>query len=461
MVQLKIQAQSIGKLLITLGGLFIFTALLAGCIGERPGLLDDQVGYIIRENNLIAAEPAPEFTPELVSLGQALFFDRELSGNRDVSCATCHHPALGTGDALPLSIGVDGLGLGNTRKLGIENNFIARNAPEIFNRGDSHWFTMFWDNRVNISALYGGLETPAEDSMPEAINGVLAAQAMFPVTSNDEMRGEAGDKDVFGNNNEIAAFPGNDFDGIWQALMNRLLAIPEYESMFKAAYPGQPVNELGFEHAANAIAAFEIEAFTFTDSPWDRYLAGERYAMSDDAKRGAVLFYGQAGCNECHSGPLFTDQKPHNIGVPQLGPGKGESAPLDLGHFLESDDPVDRFGFRTPPLRNVTLTGPWMHNGAYDNLAEAVRHHLDPRVALLNYEEHNLPPEFQYTLLDDEATQYFVLTTLDPLLAEPIQLNANQFADLIAFLEALTSPSARDLSKIVPTSVPSGLPVDG
>ena len=90
---------------------------------------------------------------------------------------------------------------------------------------------------------------------------------------------------------------------------------------------------------------------------------------------------GEAGCSECHSGYLLTDQVAHNIGVPSLGPGKTVSTNIDFGFMLESGEEGDRYSFRTPPLHNVALTGPWMHNGAYASLEDAVRHHLDAQKA--------------------------------------------------------------------------------
>lgn len=142
---------------------------------------------------------------------------------------------------------------------------------------------------------------------------------MFPVTSNDEMRGAPGDQDVLEQPNELALIAASDFPAIWDALTARLLAIPEYVTLFQAAYPDVLISELGFEHTANAIAAFEIEAFTLLNSPWQRYLNGDEMALSSAAKAGALLFYGDAGCSWCHSGPLFTDQMAHNLAVPQVG----------------------------------------------------------------------------------------------------------------------------------------------
>jgi cytochrome c peroxidase len=146
---------------------------------------------------------------------------------------------------------------------------------------------------------------------------------MFPVTSRDEMRGRVGDLDIFDEINELALIADNNLAGVWSAITARLLTIPEYETLFANAFSGIDLGSIGYEHAATAIAAFEIEAYTFTDTPWDQYLAGDDDAFSKNQKRGALLFYGAANCSSCHTGSLLTDQQHYNIGVPQLGPEAG------------------------------------------------------------------------------------------------------------------------------------------
>lgn len=432
-------------------------ALAGGC-GDGGGGIDGRLRSLLAEQGVVAPGAPSPADPAKVQLGRSLMFDKELSGNRDISCATCHHPLLHTGDGLPVSIGTGGSGLGPTRRRGSGRPFIPRNAPDVFDRGLPGWRTMFWDSRVS-GAAGEGFSTPAGDALPARIESALAAQAMFPVTARDEMRGREGDLDVFGEPNEIAAIPDDDLPAIWRALMERLLAIPEYEDLFRAAYPDVPIGELGFEHAANAIASFETAAWTFLGSPWDRYLAGDDTALGAAAKRGAILFFGEAGCSSCHAGPFLSDQEHHNIAAPQVGPGKGAEAPLDLGRARETGRASDRFAFRTPPLRNVALTGPWMHDGAYATLEAAVRHHLDPAAALRSYDPSQLPAELRDTFQSDPETIAAILETLDPLVATPLPLSDAEVGDLMAFLEALTDPRAADLGADVPERVPSGLPV--
>jgi cytochrome c peroxidase len=445
---------------------FVFIVLsfvfLGGVISCRTALpqqsLDVELRNLLKNSGIAYSSlaPGPPASEAKIALGEALFFDKELSGNRDVSCATCHHPLLHTSDGLALPIGVGGHGLGAARQMGAGREFVPRNSPDIFNRGAPEWATMFWDGRISGSPEMG-FSNPAGGMLPHGLDNILAAQAMFPVTSADEMRGKT--EDVTGFENELAIFSDDDPTAIWQALMTRLLVIPEYVSLFRSAYPYVSRDDLGFEHAANAIAAYEANTWTMVDSPWDQYLSGDDSAISNAAKRGALLFYGGARCGQCHSTNLFTDQGYHNIGVPQLGPGKGDEKPLDYGRWLVTSNADDRFAFRTPPLRNVALTAPYMHNGAYADLESVVRHHLNPTEALQNYNPEHLLPELQETCIIDDATIQAILENLDPLVRTPIELSDSQVADLITFLQALTSPSAVDLSANIPATVPSGLPV--
>lgn len=435
------------------------------------------------------SEPPP-IDPPLVpipreELGRLLFWDPLLSGERDIACATCHHPDFASADGLPLAIGVGGTGIGSERVLGHGRQFIARHASDLFNRGLNGWHTIFWDGRIE-TAPDGGYTTPIGDYLPGDLTNALAAQALFPLTFRDEMRGgrysvagyaidpgeavevEQGtlngwyDEDIYGQPNELALI-GNtagDFPTIWQGIMQRLLLIPRYQALFQAAYPDTPAGEWTIQQAANALAAFETHAFTLTNSPWDRYLAGDHTALSVEAKEGALLFYGSAGCAACHSGPFLSDQQYHNIAVPQFGPGVGEDAPLDPGRFHATGNPTDRFAFRTPPLRNVALTAPYMHNGAYPTLEAAVTHHLRPAAALRAYDGTHLPAELQGTLQNHPVTIAAILESLDPHLSRPVSLTDRQMAQLLAFLNALTDPAAAHLSHLVPATVPSGLPVN-
>ncbi|MDJ0520729.1 MAG: cytochrome c peroxidase [Planctomycetota bacterium] len=452
--------------------LALAVAVLAGCgaagddrfifLDENPNVdpLDEELTTALAAANVQPiSRPQPE-DADLVALGRALFFDKELSGNRNISCATCHHPTAGTGDNLPVSFGEGGIGTGANREQGT-SHFIPRNAPHLFNGGVTGVDSMFWDSRVVRDPLTGVLTTPepglntAAPALPHALQlgSALAAQAMFPVTSREEMRGQSlpGDPDPLRDATTNA--------GVWDALMDRLAAIPAYEALFFAAYPSvSDFNDFNFGHAARAIAAFERETWTALDSPFDRYLGGDTSALSDAEKRGALLFFGRASCANCHNGPLLSDFEHHAVGAPQVGPGKVE-ADEDRGLALETGDPADNYKFRTPQLRNIALTGPWMHAGAFTTLEAAVRHHLDPLSSLANFDVSQLPVPFDTMVDTDPTRQAARAAALSPDHPVSVGLSDAEFDDLMAFLHALTDPSSVNLLRDIPDSVPSGLPV--
>lgn len=320
---------------------------------------------------------------------------------------------------------------------------------------------MFWDNRIEATET-GVITSPAGGYLPREARTMFAAQAMFPVTSRDEMRGAFHDSDINEEPNEIAPILGSQPRKVWAALMARVMKFEGYQKMFESAFPDVPAEELGFQHAAQAMAAFQADAFHLTDSPWDEYMRGDDDAIDEDALAGAQLFFGKAQCSSCHNGHLLTNQTTHNIGVPQIGPGKGNAAPLDIGRGAETGRKEDRFKFRTPPLRNVELTGPYMHNGAYASLEEVVRHHLAPRESYESYDASKLPPELQDLVHDSPEIIDDVFSTLDSQMANPADLTDQEVGQLIAFLRSLTSPSARreKLESVIPESVPSGHEVE-
>jgi cytochrome c peroxidase len=441
--------------------------LLAGaCDGiappeAPPPSIDAQLRQAIQQWGVIPIGDMPVQDPVIVALGQALMFDRILSGNRDISCATCHHPGTHATDGLSLSIGTGGTGLGPSRTLGPGRQFVPRSAPTLLNTGLG-LFYVFWDGRLSrFGPGAGGFPLPPGVTLPPGLDNILAAQAMLPVLNRREMRGEPGDKDVFGNPNEIAQFGDSQFNfEIWQAVMRRLLAIPEYVTMFNVAFPGVPTSQLGFQHAATAIASFQMQALTKTNSPFDHYLNRDDAALTVEAKRGALLFFGnKARCASCHNGPFLGGRSFANAGVPQIGPGTGSEAPLDLGRGDILGNQFYRFAFRVPPLRNVELTAPYMHDGAFPTLEAVLRHYNNVPLALREYDASQLAPTLRGTYHGDEATITDVLSTLDFQLRTPLGLTEDELRDLVSFLKSLTDPSARDLRSLIPATVPSGLPV--
>ena len=387
----------------------------------------------------------------LVRLGQMLAFDKVLSGNRDISCMSCHVPRFGTGDGKSLSVGTGSSGLGpdRTHPAGV---FIPRNAPPLYNLDAMR--TLFWDGRVELDA-HGNFRTPAGAQLTSEMTGVLefgaaSALGLFPVTNRAEMRGEIG-------SNELAALADDDFTGIWQSLMTRLGQIPEYRAMFEAAYPTTKFGNMTFAHASNAMAAFFIAELNFNNTPWDRFLAGDNQALSEKQLVGAKTFM-TSRCSICHRGVTFSNQNFHNVAVAQIGPGQGNGigGRDDFGRFNVTGSAGDLYRFRTTPLRNVELTGPFGHDGAFVSLREFIEHYSESDLKLQAFDPTSLESGLRSTLLANVAD---ILATRDPLM-NGIVLTDEMVDQLMDYMSALTDPDARTAKHAAPARVPSGLPVD-
>lgn len=399
-------------------------------------------------------------------LGQLLFYDRILSGNRNIACSTCHHPDLGTGDGLSLGIGEGGEGLGPERSPGTGDERIRkripRNAPGLWNLGARDLHTMFHDGRLRVADTYeNGFDSPAQEWLPEGLDNLLAAQAIFPLVAQFEMAGNPSE-------NEVAGAVHDRMDYAWPILTDRVRHVPEYAEMFVQAFPHiASSSDITIADIANSLSAFMIHEWTSFDSAFDAYLAGGSDALTPMQKAGMVLFYGKAGCANCHSGALMSDQEFHALGLPPFGPGRTrpfDPMVRDVGRMSKSDRLEDAYAFRTPMLRNVALTAPYGHNGAYPTLEGIVRHHLDPVQAfdLWAPQQAALPPvpwlaQADFMVWQDSreiARQRSAITVQRNLMSD-----AGIHA-ILEFLGALTGTTAIEGKLGIPAEVPSGLPVD-
>ena len=439
-------------------------AATAPAAGAGDGL-DDALERVIAARGLAPLE-APSFTPSpRFRLGQMLFFDPILSGTRDVACATCHLLGRGTSDGVALALGVRATGLAEERRSRGAPRVHPRNSMDLWNRGHPTVRNMFWDGRVSeVEAPVTRFRTPMGDYLPDGMESVLAVQALFPLAGEEEMLGFPSDRsalDLPGGHgdrpNEIArAAEGLDgperFVAVHDALMRRLLGVAgapladwqiAYRRLVGEAYPDTPLGAVTIGDLANAIGHFQALAFVTRETPWDRYLAGSKSAIGRAAKRGALLFYGKARCVACHSGSLFSDFQFHALAVPQIGPGIDESGD-DRGRYEATRIPRHLYRFRTPPLRNVTLTAPYFHDGAAASLTEAIERHLAP------------PPASSSTETTADALRRASFT---PILARGLALAPDERAHLVAFLESLEDGRTESRALIVPERVPSGLAV--
>lgn len=359
------------KKLMVLTSLFILSACGGGSSDPVAVAEEDRVGSLPLE--IIEPESNPT-TDDKVMLGRMLFWDPVLSGNQDVACATCHHPDNAYAEHLDITMGVGGIGLSENRHSG---TLAIRNSQTILNTAyngidtngnyDPENTAMFWDNRVNS----------------------LEEQALNPIRSAEEMRG--------------TAFSEED---ILEVVINRLASTPKYVLLFEQAFGDSVISET---RIAQAIAAFE-RALLSNNSRFDQYARGDDNALTDQEIRGLNAF-NDAGCNVCHVGPMFSDFELHNLSVEHND------------KLAEVDNGVDG-KFRTPSLRNVALTAPYMHNGTVATLRDAI-----------NF----------YGGIENPSN--------DPDLAQ-LDFDNDASGVIEAFLRTLTD---ENFDKTIPDSVPSGL----
>lgn len=404
--------------------------------------------------------------PDKAAIGQLLFYDKILSGNRNISCGTCHHHDLGSADALSLGIGEGGEGIGADRTPGYDSHMvherIPRSAPPIWNLGHKGIRAMFHDGRLQLGDVTGrDYDSPAEANLPEGLDSLLAVQALFPMTSGAEMAGGP-------EENEIGAAVAEGLHLAWPLIAARVRAVPDYAEMFIAAFDNvNTADDITIVEIANAIGAFEALEWRNFDSDFDAYLTGEADALNASEMRGMELFFGAAACSSCHSGPLLTDQSFHALALPEYGPGKTkpwDPLPRDIGRMMKTDDLNDLYKFRTPSLRNVALTAPYGHNGSMPTLEAMVRHHADPVASLAAWtaDMAGLPvvPWLQqddFPFAGDTLELNRLVSRID---VDVPPLSDRDVGDIVAFLNCLTGRSADTRPMGRPDRVPSGLPVD-
>ncbi len=399
------------------------------------------------------------FDMKKAAIGHQLFYDPILSGNRNISCAHCHHPDFGTSDGLSLGIGEGGQGLGPARTPGTGaqkiRKRIPRNAPGLWNLGAREIHTLFHDGRLSRSDIYGnGFNSPAQEWLPQGLNSLLAAQALFPLTAQFEMAGNVAE-------NQVTGAVHDRIDKGWPILAKRVRTDPRYGPAMVGAFAGVGTTEdITIVEIANALAAFIATEWRSTDSPFDQYLAGDAGALSPVQKDGMKLFFGKGQCSSCHSGPLLSDQRFYALALPPFGPGRTrpfDPYARDVGRMGESDSLEDAYRFRTPMLRNVALTAPYGHNGAFPDLGSMIRHHLNPGQSLSDWrpEMAALPKvpwleQADFLIRDDRFEMERQQSRIDISLPA---LSDAEVGSLVAFLHALTGTDSVDRP---PFGVPEG-----
>lgn len=462
------------KVLVKIGMLFLFVCVgplfaSGASAGNQPAPasrseLDQhltavlrQAGFTGRIESTLTQRLGHRINPQLADVGRMLWFDTVTGLNNDNTCGGCHSPTNGFGDTQSIAIGIQNNGIVGPDRAGPRN---MRRAPMVINT--AFFPNLMWNSRFaalsdNPFDDRGGFLFPPPEGLSLSYEPqLLVAQAFIPPTERTEAAG--------------FHFPGDNY-AIRAEVLGRLNSIPAYRKLFGQNFPevkaGAPIT---FDMFGRAIAEFEF-TLTFANAPIDQFARGDRKALTEDEKQGALLFFGAARCSMCHSvggrsNEMFSDFQDHVIGVPQIVPQltnnnfDGSGANQDFGREEITGNPGDRYKFRTSPLRNIAVQPAFMHNGAFTNLAVAIRHHLNVVNSARSY-----TPARQHLGADLRGPMGPidpVLAQVDPILSTPIILNRVQFDQLVAFVrDALLDPRAEpmNLRGLLPRSVPSGRPV--
>jgi cytochrome c peroxidase len=429
--------------------------------------------------------------PKLADLGRLLWFDTAGGLHSDNTCGGCHSPAHGFGDSQSIAIGVQNNNIVGRNRMGPRNQ---RRTPTAANT--AFYPALMWNGRFfapsgdpfdnSVGYAFPLPEgTTAFPAKHPAINHLLIAQAHIPPTELVEVAGFTGTAgaiapefdqfdDGFGSPVPPPDASGFRNDPIRQAVLARLNSTLAYRRLFGALFPsvaaGGPIDFIMF---GQAIAEFEF-TLTFANAPIDRFARGETKAMTTPQKNGALVFFGKGRCVQCHavagqSNEMFSDFRNHVIGVPQVapffgvgqgnvvfdGPGKDE----DFGLEQVTGKPEDRYKFRTSPLRNAAVQPAFFHNGAFTRLKDAIRHHLDVFSSARSYNPIAVGLDRDLTYRQGPIEP--VLARVDPLLRTPVDLSADEFNHLVAFVrDGLLDERAtrQTLCRLVPGTAPSGFP---
>lgn len=342
--------------------LFVLLLTIAPVFAQAQ-TMDQRLRSYIEKFNLKPIAALPARNKALFDLGHELFETRLLSGNDNISCRDCHHPAAMTMDGLPLGLGegATGINTASTRRVQKDGHILARNTPALFNLNGLT--SMFWDARVSYDPATKTFQTPVplRPEVAAVMTSALAAQAIFPMVDHSEMRGEAGSNPLANARDEYEA---------WDLIVKKILADPEFKSAFDAVFPGEKIN---IGHFGEALAEFQRHAFAFNQTPYDDYLRGDDNALTEIQKIGMDVFFNKGKCGECHQGEHLSNFEFHNIGVAQIGPGKRNGD--DLGRAEVTGRDEDLYAFRVPALRNVGVTAPYMHDGVFKTIGQVVEHY--------------------------------------------------------------------------------------
>jgi cytochrome c peroxidase len=525
--------------------LFIAAILSFSKGGNSADNLDNQL-YAVLHNQNFTGEIQKQLEIKLgrkldkrkIELGRLIFFDKGLGLHQDNTCAGCHAPAFGFGDSQPIAIGVDNNDTVGVHRKGPRNQ---RRSPSVMNT--AFFPGLMWNDRFKSltndpfnNSLGYQFPSPEGDSLfsitynyVRRAKHLLVAQAHIPFTELPEMAGFTStankpiafsrfaglnkndknkpfifsNKKTKGDNINSVTCTDPDFSvfddghglpvppvdphynsqnfGIRAEVLNLLNTNAAYKLLFKEIYPVVAQQPINFIMVGEVVAEFEF-SLTFAKAPLDKFAVGNKNALSESEKRGALIFFGKGNCVSCHavsgaSNQMFSDFTDHNAGTPQIYPvfglgtgnvpfsdvncpGKTATGTLDYGREEFTGNNADRYKFRSSPLRNAILQSSYFHNGSFKDLKAAIKYHLDPKKNISSYSpnRNGVPTDLKYRASDMPA----VMATIDPALRNGILLTEKEIDDLYNFVrDGLYDDNAspEKMKKLIPESVPSGVKV--
>jgi len=342
--------------------------------------IDEKLSYIQKIyslspkncNNTIASSAS---TDE-IKIGELLFSSKLLSGNNDIACINCHLDEFHAADGLPLAIGAGGKGKGIDRVYHGQGSIVARNAISLIGSGHKSNRQFFWDGKVSRDED-DNRYSPLGKNISEKFENTLAIAAILPITERDEL---VGSSSLFKSNEIRKAVNNNYYDDKFNAVSEQIskrLTDLDSSNELKTLLSQMDQKNLDLVDVGNFLSKFIANKFKCNESKFDKYLKGDNEALTDNEKKGAILFYGKGRCASCHSGELFSDNKFHSIGVYQ-----GDFGPhprhRDIGRAGVTYRLEDEFKFRTPKLIDISKTAPYGHNGAFSTLKDVVVYHFNP-----------------------------------------------------------------------------------
>ncbi len=393
--------------------------------------LDERLSLIIKNYDLQPLNCKKPKDSSLGKIGEFFFNNNFLSGDESVSCKTCHlqEHNLTDGNSLPIGVGGEGFGQDRIKSKGV---LVKRNVITLFGRGDNSYINFFWEGRVELGDD-GFIYSPFGEYLPKGFNNALAVASAMPLVERDEFVGGG-----TMNSGNILSEKLDDkyyeesleaFNQMIPRLFKRLSEeeLSEFKSLLSGYNKTMSISNLKIWDIGNALSEFIKTKFPCKQNKWEKYMKGAKDILTNEEKKGAILFYGKGKCAACHSGSFYTNFKHSSIALPQsrYGPTIFNK---DFGRNRVTNLFDDKYLFRVPSLRSVSKTSPYGHNGIFPTIKSIIKHHLNP-IPYLNKSLENSPEMF--------FKQGEIIKSRSPILGFESITSDGEINNIVTFLKTL------------------------